>query len=185
MYVRETVATFPGNIPSAVRNIGLQISNRNRRRNKEKKKLRETAPDNISPGRKGLPAAGAPFPTPGGAGSSVAGASGIVGNAAPQLLSLLGGGAPGSDPSSAAGGEGAVGGEGAASGGLLDGGPAANYFSGRKRPKGDVVGGGQGHGGGLGLLLDRGKGSGGTGGGAGGDSKGVDDTMEFMEVCWS
>lgn len=67
--------------------------------------------------------------------------------------------------------------------GSIDSGPSVNYFSGRKRAKGEGGGGGggQGQGGGLGLLLDRGKGGGG-GGGGGGDSRGLDDTMEFMEV---
>lgn len=65
----------------------------------------------------------------------------------------------------------------AAAGAGLEDGPAANYFAGRsKRQKGgDVAGqGGQSGGGGLGLLLDRGRGA--------ADARGVDDTMEFMEV---
>lgn len=56
----------------------------------------------------------------------------------------------------------------AAEGAAADG-PAANYFSGRKRQKGDAAGQQ-----GLGLLLDRGRGA--------GDGRSTDDTMEFMEV---
>lgn len=51
-------------------------------------------------------------------------------------------------------------------------GSVANYFSGRKRQKGDAPTAGQE---GLGLLLDRGRST--------GDGRGMDDTMEFMEVC--
>jgi len=113
-----------------------QISNRNRRRNKEKKKLRETAPEaTSSPARaQRLPQQ----PTPGGGGRQADG-----------------------EAAAAEGG-----------GGTADG-PAANYFSGRKRQKGDT-GGQQG----LGLLLDRDRSRGANDGRGGG----ADDTMEFMEV---
>lgn len=48
-------------------------------------------------------------------------------------------------------------------------GSAASYFAGRKRQKGDAAGQQ-----GLGLLMERGR--------TGGDVRGADDTMEFMEV---
>ncbi|CAM9785859.1 unnamed protein product [Ectocarpus sp. 6 AP-2014] len=137
----EDSAEEPG-IPKSIAEI-YEISNRNRRRNKEKKKLRETAPDatSNSPSRTKQQQ-----PQPG------------AGQRA------------GTDPAAAAAG-GSAASTADAEGGASATGPAANYFSGRKRQKGDLGAGGQQ---GLGLLADRGRGAGDGRGGA-------DDTMEFME----
>ncbi|CAN0187020.1 unnamed protein product [Ectocarpus fasciculatus] len=141
----EDSAEEPG-IPKSIAEI-YEISNRNRRRNKEKKKLRETAPDatSNSPSRtkQQQPQSGAGQRA--GTDTAVAAAAAAGGSAASAAADAEGGASPA--------------------------GPAANYFSGRKRQKGDLGAGGQQ---GLGLLADRGRGAGDGRGGA-------DDTMEFME----
>ncbi|CAN0562091.1 unnamed protein product, partial [Ectocarpus sp. 12 AP-2014] len=131
----------PG-IPKSIAEI-YEISNRNRRRNKEKKKLRETAPDATS---------NSPSRTK-------------------QLQQQPGAGQRAGTDTAAVGAGGSAASATDAEGGAPATGPAANYFSGRKRQKGDLGAGGQQ---GLGLLVDKGRGA--------GDGRGsADDTMEFME----